>query len=52
MKDGVNACNSLIDGWSSSCPFPVIGGTPRSSSRLRSYGLVKLEVPEEWPRSP
>jgi hypothetical protein len=23
--------------------FSVIGGTPRSSSRLKSYGLVNLE---------
>jgi hypothetical protein len=32
--------------------FPVICGTSRSSSRLRRYGLVKLENPHELSRSP
>jgi hypothetical protein len=52
MKDGVNVGNSLMDGYSSSCHFPVIGGTPHGSSRLRSYGLVKLEAPKNGQEAP
>jgi hypothetical protein len=52
MKDGVNAGNSLMDGYSLSCCFLVIGGTPRSSSWLRSYGLVKLEAPKNGQEAP
>jgi hypothetical protein len=32
--------------------FPVICGKSLSSSRLRRYGLVKLENPHELSRSP
>jgi hypothetical protein len=33
-------------------PFPVICGMSHNSSRLESYGLVKLENPHVLSRSP
>jgi hypothetical protein len=33
-------------------PFPVVCGTSHNSSRLESYGHVKLENPHESSRSP
>jgi hypothetical protein len=26
--------------------FPMVGGTPRGSSRLRRYALLKMEAPK------
>jgi hypothetical protein len=51
MKDSVNVGNTLMGGYSSSCHF-FIGGMPRGSSQLRSYGLMKLEAPKTGKETP
>jgi hypothetical protein len=47
MKDSVNVGNSFMDGSMYHVISDDMWYATRGSSRLRSYGLVKLEDPEE-----